>query len=118
MQVKYQLYLISGAHSPPASTACISLSPIAHSSLTTISTTLPLLAAEEGSPQPVHKEWLFFDFHDRGDGDGIIFCQRGSAKLLFAQLPQLEGDTSNVFLFGSHQGEGWGGGGPFQHPSI
>ena len=59
---------------------------------------LPSARAGYEEPQPVHKPWTGFVPHE----DGIIFSQRGSSKLLFVQLPMLEGDCCAAFLFGAH----------------
>ncbi len=57
--------------------------------------------ADDGTVQPVLHRWNDFAFLDDG---GLVFCQQGSGKLLFSQLPLLDGDGSGVFLFGSHAG--------------
>ncbi|GIM16463.1 hypothetical protein Vretimale_19098, partial [Volvox reticuliferus] len=59
------------------------------------------LCADAGFVQPLHKEWC--DFQHLPD-DGLLLCQQSSARILFAQLPQCEGERGPVFLFGSHDG--------------
>lgn len=64
---------------------------------------LPLLCAgAEGGPHRVCKPWNCYALYD----DGLVFTQAGSAKILFVQLPLLEGDCCGAFLFGSHSGAG------------
>ncbi|PNH00981.1 hypothetical protein TSOC_013170 [Tetrabaena socialis] len=52
-----------------------------------------------GFAQPVRKEWSAFELLAV---DGLLLCQRGSARILFAQLPMCEGERGAAFLFGSH----------------
>ena len=62
----------------------------------------------EAEAQPLEKlvrPWALLAFLPRGEG--VLFAQEGSRKLLFAPLPAEPGagSSSSVFLFGSHEGE-------------
>ncbi len=61
---------------------------------------MPLLV-EGGFSQPVRKPWSAFEHLP---DDGVVCAQRGSNRILFAQLPQCEGEHGAVFLFGAHEG--------------
>ena len=73
-----------------------------HSSHALPPTSSSLPHAGDGTVQTVLHAWNDFLFLDAG----IVFCQQGSSKLLFSQLPPLDDEQgSGVFLFGSHTGE-------------